>query len=175
AVLLIVIVATGLAGLWTSRALRGPASLQAVADGAIEAYRNVPWSTPAPTAPVAASAADLTGWASKALGHRVRIPDLADGGYRLVGRWVQHGDGGPRIVTVAFEDATGGRVLCYFSRRNATDESALRYRDAGNVGAVFRIDEGVGYAVAGTVGRRELTRIAELAYPADREEESTGE
>jgi len=174
AVLLAVLVA-GDAGLWSLQTLRSPSPLDAVANGAIEAYRSLPWSTPSRTEDATGEASTLSRWASNVLGHRVRVPDLSDRGYRLVDRRVQHAGGGAEVVSVAFESPTGGRVLCYFKRRRGTDESPLRFRDDGDVAAVFRVDEDVAYAVAGTVGRSELTRIARLAYAGEARDAQTGE
>lgn len=106
----------------------------------------------------------LAKWLTKRLGARVRIPDLTDRGFRLVGGRLLPGKERPGALFM-YEDANGRRVTLNLTRPTAADTpTAFRYTEKDGVGVFYWLENGFGYALTGTVGKEDLLALAREVY-----------
>src|SRR5262249_33963334 len=82
--------------------------------------------------------AHLVQWLSKRLGYDLRAPDLAAIDLKLVGGRLLPGPTGAAAFLM-YEGPSGERFTLYCARWDAP-ETALRYRDAGQVAAFYWVD-----------------------------------
>ncbi|MCI0755871.1 hypothetical protein [Teichococcus vastitatis] len=89
------------------------------------------------TAPVA--------WASERLGRPVRVPDLSDAGYRLMGgRLVPTAQGAALLLM--FDDDQGNRLVLLTRPMAQECDTIMAHRDAGTVHAYTWAMAGNGYS-----------------------------
>jgi anti-sigma factor RsiW len=117
--------------------------------------------------PVEVAAAEqdhLVRWLSKRLDVKLKVPVLSEVGYELMGGRLLPGIDGP-VAQFMFQDAAQKRVTVYVTNRQHKDPiTAFRYIQEGPVSVFYWVDDECGYAIAGELGRPELTRIATLIY-----------
>jgi anti-sigma factor RsiW len=109
-----------------------------------------------------AEAAHLVQWLSKRLGYDLRAPDLGAIGLKLVGGRLLPGPNGAAAFLM-YEGSSGERFTLYCARWDAP-ETALRYRDAGQVAAFYWVDDNKAYVMSGPADRDRLRKIAQSAY-----------
>jgi len=109
-----------------------------------------------------AEAAHLVQWLSKRLGYDLRAPDLAAIGLKLVGGRLLPGPSGAAGFLM-YEGPSGERFTLYSARWDAP-ETALRYRDAGQIAAFYWVDSNRAYVMSGPADRDRLRKIAQSAY-----------
>src|SRR5947199_30332 len=107
-------------------------------------------------------AAHLVQWLSKRLGYDLRAPDLAAIGLKLVGGRLLPGPSGAAGFLM-YEGPSGERFTLYSARWDAP-ETALRYRDAGQIAAFYWVDSNKAYVMSGPADRDRLRKIAQSAY-----------
>lgn len=115
----------------------------------------------------AAEEAHLAAWLSKRLDAPLKAPFLGDAGYRLLGGRLlpaatQLGDA--PVALLLYENAAGQRLSLLVRRAQDSRETAFQFSREGSTGVFYWIDGPFGYALAGTVERVELARVAELVY-----------
>lgn len=108
--------------------------------------------------------AHLVQWLSRRLGGQLVIPDLNSAGFRLIGGRLLPATNGP-AAQFMYEDKSGTRLTLYVRGDAPAEETAFRYADEGRIGVFYWMDGGFGYALAGTLGRDALLRIARIAHP----------
>lgn len=122
--------------------------------------------------PVEVAAAEqehLLQWLSKRVGKPLKIPNLSPQGYTLVGGRLLPGEAGARAQFM-FQDAGGTRVTLYLGAVDKSPlgtearETSFRFVADSPVPSFYWIDQGFGYALAGSVPRDELMKLAELVY-----------
>jgi len=108
--------------------------------------------------------AHLVRWLSKRLGTSLKIPNLGDIGYALVGGRLLPGDRGP-VAQFMYQDGKGQRLTLYV-RVNTDDsrETAFRFAQEHGVGVFYWLDRTLGYALSGEVDKSELLRVATAVY-----------
>ncbi len=160
------VVATLVFGAWWLRESGAPGEASSLARDAASAYRLYTMESVRGLAAQAARERDeLSRWLSERVGRPMRVPDLHELGYRLVNVRLLPGAATPAAQLV-YQHNAGHKVACYFVARSGTEEEVLRYARDGSVQTFYRLDENLGYAVSGKVGRRELRAVAEAAYRA---------
>lgn len=104
--------------------------------------------------------AHLTAWLSKRLAAPLKVPQLGNLGYTLVGGRLLPGERGP-VAQFMYQDGKGLRLTLYV-RVNADDsrETAFRFAQENNVGVFYWLDRKLGYALSGAVDKPELLRVA---------------
>lgn len=148
---------------WLGRGLwDGAPAAKRMAAEAIDAHKLYSVEVRHPVEVPGAEAAHLVQWLSRRLGHELRAPDLTPLGLRLVGGRLLPGPNGAAAFFM-YEGPSGERFTLYCSRAKAP-ETALRYRDAGQVAAFYWIEGDLGYAVSGPSDRGRLQEVAETAY-----------
>lgn len=122
--------------------------------------------TPEVRHPVEVSAkeeAHLVGWLSKRLGARVRAPRLGELGYELLGGRLLPAAGRPSAQFM-YQDANGRRLTLYVSTDVHNRDTAFRYAREGDLHVFYWIDQTLGYALAGDMGKDEMLRLARAVY-----------
>jgi anti-sigma factor RsiW len=116
----------------------------------------------------AAQQAHLVQWLSKRLNRPLKVPNLAEQGYELVGGRLLPGDQGARAQFM-YQDARGDRITLYVGALDPkaganTSETAFRFTTEGGVNSFYWVDQGFGYALSGKAPRAGLLVLAESVY-----------
>jgi anti-sigma factor RsiW len=153
----------GGAGGWIGRGAweGGPATKTVTAD-ALDAHQLYVVEVRHPVEVPGAEEAHLVQWLSKRVGHEVVAPDLQALNLKLVGGRLLPGPKGAAAFFM-YEGPSGERYTLYCAR-SAPAQTALHYRAAGKLGAVYWIDGTLTYVVSGPSDRERLQKVAESAY-----------
>jgi anti-sigma factor RsiW len=152
----------GAAG-WIGRgAWEGAPIAKTVTADALDAHRLYVVEVRHPVEVPGADEAHLVQWLSKRVGHEVLAPNLESLNLKLVGGRLLPGPKGAAAFFM-YESPTGERFTLYCARSSAA-QTALRYRAAGKIGAVYWIDGALTYVVSGPSDRDRLQKVAESAY-----------
>jgi anti-sigma factor RsiW len=153
----------GLLGWFGREMVEGGAALsKTLTTDAIDAHKLYVVEVRHPVEVPGAEAAHLVQWLSKRLGYDLRAPDLDAIGLKLVGGRLLPGPSGAAGFLM-YEGPSGERFTLYCARWDAP-ETALRYRDAGQVAAFYWIDDHKAYVMSGPADRDRLLKIAQSAY-----------
>ena len=109
----------------------------------------------------------LVAWLSKRLNARVRAPTLVTEGYQLLGGRLLPPAGEAGTTPVAlfmYEDARGKRLSLLVRREPGGGDTAFRFAQDGATNVFYWIDGPLGYALAGEVGKDELSALARAVY-----------
>jgi anti-sigma factor RsiW len=151
----------GLSG-WFGRGVwDGTPAARIVAADALEAHRLYIAEVRHPIE-VGAKEAHLIPWLSRRVGHQLRAPDLAPFGLRLMGGRLLPGPRGAAAMLM-YEGPSGERYTLYCSRA-ASPEAAFRWRDGGQVAAIYWVEGDLGYVLSGPSERDRLQKIAQSTY-----------
>jgi anti-sigma factor RsiW len=137
---------------------------RALADAAIEAHRLYINEVRHPIE-VRADEAHLLPWLSRRVGSPVRAPDLNDEGLKLLGGRLLPGSRGPTAL-IMYEGTGGERVTITAARAMRDTQTAFKWRQSGEFGALAWFESGLAFVVAGPAERERLDRIARRVYAA---------
>jgi anti-sigma factor RsiW len=137
---------------------------RALADAAIEAHRLYINEVRHPIE-VRADEAHLLPWLSRRVGSPVRAPDLNDEGLKLLGGRLLPGSRGPTAL-IMYEGTGGERVTITAARAPRDTQTAFKWRQSGEFGALAWFESGLAFVVAGPAERERLDRIARRVYAA---------
>jgi anti-sigma factor RsiW len=156
-----VVLAVG-AGAWWIRTMRETDRLMAdLAHDATVAHFSYVSEREASREP--ANAALLTDRLRQIAGGHAVLPNLAGAGYDLIDGRLLGTPSAPALQLVYRNDA-GSIVSCYFNRDELDSETDFAVKESDKINLVYRLDEGVGYAVVGTLRPTALMEIAKLEY-----------
>lgn len=122
-----------------------------------------------PVEVTAAQQEHLVQWLSKRVGKPLKVPNLSALGFDLVGGRLLPGDAGARAQFM-FQNTGGERITLYLGALQAktpdadTRETAFRFSTEGTVPGFYWVDRGFGYALAGTLPRDVLLKLADAVY-----------
>lgn len=111
--------------------------------------------------------AHLVAWLSKRLGTPLRVPQLGEQGYALVGGRLLPGQPDDRLPVAQFmyQDGKGLRLTLYVRvDASATRETAFRFAQEKNISVFYWMDQKLGYALSGEIEKTELLRVADAIY-----------
>lgn len=118
----------------------------------------------------AAQQEHLVQWLSKRLNRPLKVPNLSEMGYQLVGGRLLPGEKGARAQFM-YQAAAGDRITLYVGAlddggaRGPNAETAFRFTGGeGQVASFYWVDQGFGYALAGKLPRQRLLVLAESVY-----------
>ena len=116
----------------------------------------------------AAQQEHLVQWLSKRLGRPLRVPQLADQGFELVGGRLLPADNGARAQFM-YQSASGERITLYvgaLAQPAGADAAttAFRFVREGQASSFYWVDQGFGYALSGTLPRQRLAQLAERVH-----------
>lgn len=105
----------------------------------------------------------LARWLTRRIDVPVKLFDLRDQGFELVGgRLLPDGDG--KSAQLMYQDAHGLRVTVYLRKPEPGAETAFRYERQGELGLFYWVEAGAGYALVGNLPRATLLALAEAIY-----------
>jgi anti-sigma factor RsiW len=109
--------------------------------------------------------AHLVAWLSKRLGVPLRVPQLDEVGYSLVGGRLLPGDPIP-VANFMYQTQKGARITLYVRTEVAGNrETAFRYAEEGRVRVFYWVDRKMGYALSsGDISKDELLKVANTVY-----------
>ncbi len=105
----------------------------------------------------------LSRWLTRRIETPVKLFDLRDQGFELVGgRLLPDGPG--KSAQLMYQNAAGLRVTVYLRKPEQGAAAAFRYERQGDVGMFYWVDEGCGYALVGALPRETLLALSEAIY-----------
>ncbi|TCS63616.1 anti-sigma factor family protein [Varunaivibrio sulfuroxidans] len=172
----VALIAIGAGGGWLGRGAAAPSSLvspsntptgigAAYAERAMGAHNVYAVDVRHPVEVGANEEDHLIAWLSKRLGRAVRAPDMAGDGFHLIGGRLLADDGRPAALFM-YQDGAGRRVTLSVKTVADKGETSFRFVNEENTSAVYWIEGGLGYALAGNLPRQQLLRLARQAYNA---------
>lgn len=109
----------------------------------------------------------LVQWLSKRLNRPLKVPDLTQQGYSLVGGRLLPGEDGARAQFM-YQNGAGQRLTLYLGtlegNKAAAGETSFRFMQDGPVHGFYWVDQGFGYALSGELPRPALQEIATAVY-----------
>lgn len=110
--------------------------------------------------------AHLSRWLTRRLSVPVKLFDLREQGFDLVGGRLLPDAGGPS-AQLMYQDAMGQRVTVYLRRAEQEADAAFRYDRQGGLGLFYWVDGQCGYALVGPQSRERLLALAEAIAKQD--------
>lgn len=112
---------------------------------------------------VKANEEHLSRWLTRRIDMPVKLFDLQDQGFELVGgRLLPDGPG--KSAQLLYQDAQKRRVTVYLRKPEKGTDAAFRYEQQGNVGMFYWVEEGAGYALVGELPKQTLLDLAQAIY-----------
>ncbi len=105
----------------------------------------------------------LTRWLTKRLDMPVRIFDLREQGFSLIGGRLLPDASGPS-AQLMYQNGEGQRVTIYLRKPDPGSESSFRFQRDGDLSMFYWIEEGLGCALVGKLPRERLLALAEAVY-----------
>lgn len=105
----------------------------------------------------------LTRWLTKRLDMPVRIFDLREHGFSLVGGRLLPDAAGPS-AQLMYQNGEGQRITVYLRKPEAGASTAFRFQRDGELGMFYWVEDGFGCALVGKLPRERLLAIADAVY-----------
>lgn len=105
----------------------------------------------------------LSRWLTKRLAMPVKLFDLQDQGFELVGGRLLPDASGPS-AQLMYQHANGQRVTVYLRKPAKATPAAFRYEQQGDLGLFYWVDGPTGYALVGALPKERLLALAESIY-----------
>jgi anti-sigma factor RsiW len=137
-----------------------PGGLVALAQEATASYNVYAPDRVRPVEVRASDAAQLVQWVSDRLRRPVKVPDLTNSGYRLMGGRLVATSHGPAAMFM-YDDDRGSRIVVLTRPMSSADRDApMTPRSQGDVEGFAWADDGVGYSLVGQAAPESLRPIA---------------
>jgi anti-sigma factor RsiW len=105
----------------------------------------------------------LARWLTRRIDVPVKLFDLRDQGFELVGgRLLPDGPG--KSAQLMYQDAQGVRITVYLRKPDEGTDAAFRYERQGDVGLFYWVESGAGYALVGALPKERLLALAQEIY-----------
>jgi anti-sigma factor RsiW len=108
----------------------------------------------------------LSRWLTRRLELPVKLFDLRDQGFELVGGRLLPDAAGPS-AQLMYQDASGQRVTVYLRKPEDDTPAAFRYEKRGGLGMFYWVEGRCGYALVGPQSRERLLALAEAIFRQD--------
>lgn len=105
----------------------------------------------------------LARWLTRRIDVPVKLFDLREQGFELVGGRLLP-DGGGKSAQLMYQDPQGLRVTVYLRKPEVGTPAAFRYERQGDLGLFYWVESGAGYALVGALPREQLLALAEAIY-----------
>ncbi len=152
---------------WQQRGTRGEAALAARAPaGWVQraAYAHAVFvPEPRHAVEVKAQEEHLARWLTRRIDVPVKLFDLRDQGFDLVGGRLLP-DGAGKGAQLMYQDAQGLRVTVYLRKPEVGTPAAFRFERQGDLGLFYWVESGAGYALVGALPREQLLALAQSIY-----------
>jgi anti-sigma factor RsiW len=137
-----------------------PGGLAALAQEAAYSYNVYAPDRVHPVEMRASDAAQLVQWVSSRLNRPVRVPDLANSGYRLMGGRLVATQHGPAAMFM-YDDDHGSRVVVLTRPMSRADQNApMTAQSSGSATGFAWADNGIGYSLVGEAPAETLRPVA---------------
>lgn len=113
----------------------------------------------------------LSRWLTRRLAVPVKLFDLRDQGFELVGGRLLADVNGPS-AQLMYQDATGQRVTVYLRKDDQNVPATFRYDRQGDLGLFYWVEDSCGYALVGPQPREKLLALAHAIHQQDAMAES---
>ncbi|MDB5814023.1 MAG: anti-sigma factor transrane transcriptional regulator [Rhodocyclales bacterium] len=108
--------------------------------------------------------AHLVTWLSKRLDRQLKVPQLNDMGYALVGGRLLPSETGP-VAQFMFQNEDGKRLTLYLRTRTGDVKgTSFQFSQEANVSVFYWLDDQLSYALSGEIERDKLLAIAHETY-----------
>jgi anti-sigma factor RsiW len=112
----------------------------------------------------ASEEAHLVNWLSRRLDRQLKVPQLNDMGYALVGGRMLPSETGP-VAQFMFQNEEGKRITLHLrTRKGDVGETSFQYSQEGKVSTFYWLDDQLSYALSGDIERDKLLAIARETY-----------
>jgi anti-sigma factor RsiW len=164
AIAAIVLISIGGLGGWGIRGAMQPAAggLAALAQEAAYSYSVYAPDRVRPVEIRASDSAQLVQWVSNRLHQPVKVPDLTDAGYRLMGGRLIATSNGPAAMFM-YDDDRGTRLVVLTRPMNAEQSAPMAPHAGDGVSGFAWADNGMGYSMVGQIEPDSLKPIANEA------------
>lgn len=105
----------------------------------------------------------LARWLTRRTQVPVKLFDLRDQGFELVGGRLLPDAASPS-AQLMYQNAAGARVTVYLRKPEQGTPAAFRYERQGELGLFYWVEDGAGYALAGTLPKETLLALAQAIY-----------
>ena len=122
--------------------------------------------TPEPRHPVEVRAQEehLSRWLTRRIDVPVKLFDLRDDGFELMGGRLLPDAGGKSAQLMYENAATKERVTVYLRKPDADAPTTFRYVQDGPLGLFYWVEAGAGYALVGPLPKERLLALAQSIY-----------
>jgi anti-sigma factor RsiW len=108
----------------------------------------------------------LARWLTRRLAVPVKLFDLRDQGFELVGGRLLTDANGPS-AQLMYQDAAGQRVTVYLRKDDQNVPATFRYDRQGDLGLFYWVEDSCGYALVGPQPRERLLALAQAIHQQD--------
>jgi anti-sigma factor RsiW len=108
----------------------------------------------------------LATWLGRRLDVPLRVPDLRESGYELVGGRLLPGEKGRPAAQLMYQDVGGRRVTLYVRATLGDQQTAFRFAREGDLSALYWEDRDVAWVLVGDLPRARLLELANQVYAA---------
>lgn len=105
----------------------------------------------------------LARWLTRRLAMPVKLFDLSEQGFELIGGRLLPDAAGPS-AQLMYQNGAGQRVTVYLRKPEHSTPAAFRYEQRGELGLFYWVEGPTGYALVGTLPRSQLLTLAESIY-----------
>jgi anti-sigma factor RsiW len=106
----------------------------------------------------------LATWLGRRLAVPLRVPDLSESGYELVGGRLLPAASGQPAAQLMYQDGDGSRVTLYARTTPGAEQTAFRFAREGDLSALSWRDGDVAWVLVGDLPRAELFELAHRVY-----------
>jgi anti-sigma factor RsiW len=158
--------AVGTTSGWYGRALFAPEDAQALVADAAAAHLVYAVEVRHPVEVPASEQDHLATWLGRRLEVPLRVPDLRQSGYELVGGRLLPAEKGRPAAQLMYQDAAGSRVTLYVRATPDDQPTAFRFTREGDLSALYWADGKVAWVLVGNLARARLLDLAHQVYAA---------
>jgi anti-sigma factor RsiW len=149
----------------TATAARGPIASQGWLQRAAFAH-GVYTIEPRHAVEVRAQEEHLARWLTRRIEAPVKLFDLRDQGFELVGGRLLP-DGAGKGAQLMYQDPSGKRITVYLRKPEPGTDTAFRYEQQGALGMFYWVEEKTGFALVGDLPKERLLALAKSIYEQD--------
>jgi anti-sigma factor RsiW len=108
----------------------------------------------------------LATWLGRRLDLTLRVPDLTDRGYELVGGRLLPAAQGQPAAQLMYQDQGGRRLTLYMRAAPDQERTAFRFSQEGKLSALYWEDGRTAWVLVGELPREQLLALANQVYAA---------
>ena len=106
----------------------------------------------------------LVSWLSKRVDHPLKVPELQQYGYKLLGGRLLAMKKGRPAAQFMFEGDTGKRITLLVSKHTSYNDHSLLFKKDKAVNAFYWMDNNIAYSISGEIQRDKLKSLSKSVY-----------